>query len=397
MQKNRTIIFLFLPLMLTLTLGQLASAEWKKNIVANPTTEDVFIIYSTLLGRNAERNIPAGYRTVGYYRIPAGQQRSFWAWANNSIYFQILKRSGKAIKPLSSTPTISFWGHPRRSHIIVTRRAISVPVTTNQLLYTNRNKTELVKRDGFIKYANGSRVTVSSAWVYVEPSAEPQPREGTVTFVSKRRSGIFPEWYTATIEVDIPNCTKVLSFATRTNVSEADDPYVDEENLTAEQISDTRLKLTVRLREHVGVDPYTLKVKIIAWCQVSANASGAPSLQPQLRPETRYLSEIWQELSKVPSETVLLSNYPNPFNPETWIPYQLAKPAEVTVSIHSADGTLIRTLALGQLPAGVYQDKNRAAYWDGKNEQGERVASGFYFYTLKAGDFSATKKMLIRK
>ncbi len=98
-----------------------------------------------------------------------------------------------------------------------------------------------------------------------------------------------------------------------------------------------------------------------------------------------------------PEETALFANYPNPFNPETWIPYQLAKPAEVTVSIHAADGKLVRTLELGQFPAGAYQNKDRAAYWDGKNEQGESVASGVYFYTLKAGEFSATRKMLIRK
>ena len=103
------------------------------------------------------------------------------------------------------------------------------------------------------------------------------------------------------------------------------------------------------------------------------------------------------QMKQTPKETMLLANYPNPFNPETWIPYHLANPAEVRVSIHSADGKLVRTLALGQLPAGVYQEKDRAAYWDGKNEQGESVASGMYFYTLKAGDFSATKKMLIRK
>ena len=98
-----------------------------------------------------------------------------------------------------------------------------------------------------------------------------------------------------------------------------------------------------------------------------------------------------------PAETSLLSNYPNPFNPETWIPYQLAAPADVTVSIHSADGKLVRTLELGNMPAGVYQSKSRAAYWDGRNTQGERVASGVYFYTLKSGDFSATKKMLVLK
>ena len=106
-------------------------------------------------------------------------------------------------------------------------------------------------------------------------------------------------------------------------------------------------------------------------------------------------------VSKAPSvqplQTSLLPNYPNPFNPETWIPYQLAKPADVTLSIYAADGKLVRHLALEHKPAGIYHNKSRAVYWDGKNTQGEPVASGVYFYTLKAGEFSATKKMLIRK
>ena len=99
----------------------------------------------------------------------------------------------------------------------------------------------------------------------------------------------------------------------------------------------------------------------------------------------------------IPEETALLHNYPNPFNPETWIPYQLAEPAEVTLTIHSVNGTLVRTLALGHQPAGIYQTRTRAAYWDGRNVVGEPVASGIYFYTLTAGNFTATRKMLIRK
>ena len=100
---------------------------------------------------------------------------------------------------------------------------------------------------------------------------------------------------------------------------------------------------------------------------------------------------------RIPKNTVLLPNYPNPFNPETWIPYQLAKPAEVTVFIYSANGTLIRTLALGYQSAGIYRSRNRAAYWDGTNGMGEPVASGVYFYTLSAGDFKGTRKMLVIK
>ena len=109
----------------------------------------------------------------------------------------------------------------------------------------------------------------------------------------------------------------------------------------------------------------------------------------------RFLKQLLSAFR--PKETALLPNYPNPFNPETWIPYQLAKPTDVSISIHAADGRLVRTLDLGHQPVGIYHGKSRAAYWDGKNEIGESVASGLYFYTLTAGDFTATRKMLILK
>jgi len=101
--------------------------------------------------------------------------------------------------------------------------------------------------------------------------------------------------------------------------------------------------------------------------------------------------------AELPQSTQLLPNYPNPFNPETWIPYQLAKPAEVDISIYAANGQLVRSLNLGHQPIGIYQSRSRAVYWDGRNELSEPVASGVYFYTLTAGEFTDTRKMLILK
>ena len=151
-------------------------------------------------------------------------------------------------------------------------------------------------------------------------------------------------------------------------------------------------------------------------------AAAAPSLHPDRIAEMFTASEVhqWLLLTRVqgltgvryqrgfqfleqllailtPKETLLLANYPNPFNPETWIPYHLSKPAEVTVSIYAADGTRVRVLAVGHQAAGTYQHRSRAVYWDGRNTQGESVASGIYFYTLTAGDFTATRRMIIRK
>ena len=104
-----------------------------------------------------------------------------------------------------------------------------------------------------------------------------------------------------------------------------------------------------------------------------------------------------QVSSVIPDDTALLTNFPNPFNPETWIPYQLAKPADVTLTIYDIRGVVVRELKLGHQTAGVYHSRSRAIHWDGRNNIGEQVATGVYFYTLKAGDFNATRKLLIRK
>ena len=98
-----------------------------------------------------------------------------------------------------------------------------------------------------------------------------------------------------------------------------------------------------------------------------------------------------------PQKTALLANYPNPFNPETWIPYQLAAASEVEIVIYDIRGIGIRRFDLGHQLAGDYTPRYRAAYWDGRNEVGEPVASGLYFYTLTTGEYTATRKMLIRK
>ena len=109
------------------------------------------------------------------------------------------------------------------------------------------------------------------------------------------------------------------------------------------------------------------------------------------------VTKINGSLTVIPSHFALLQNYPNPFNPETWIPFKLAQDTSVTINIYDTQGQLIRTLHLGNQKAGIYATKDRAAYWNGKDSLGEKVSSGIYFYQLEAGEFRATRKMVILK
>ena len=116
---------------------------------------------------------------------------------------------------------------------------------------------------------------------------------------------------------------------------------------------------------------------------------------PSLAKETK--KNFLVQRKSTPNHTALLQNYPNPFNPETWIPFQLAENSLVTISIYNAEGQLIRALRLGNQLAGVYATKGKSAYWDGEDCSGEKVASGVYFYTLQAGNFAVTRRMIITK
>ena len=100
---------------------------------------------------------------------------------------------------------------------------------------------------------------------------------------------------------------------------------------------------------------------------------------------------------EIPAETELLANYPNPFNPETWIPYRLAEDAFVMLTIYDGAGRVVRSLDVGNQVAGIYESRSKAVYFDGRNEFGEQVASGVYFYHLSADSYSQTRKMLILK
>jgi hypothetical protein len=169
------------------------------------------------------------------------------------------------------------------------------------------------------------------------------------------------------------------------------------------------------------------------WCKTHGDCPGslrAPALAPPKIDHSKYLEaykEMYEALEPMPDtggfgeikrelarlikeaesvqdsggektiEDTLLQNYPNPFNPETWIPFVISKKAHVKIEIFNITGQLIRTLDLGVKDAGKYVSKERAAYWDGKNNEGDEVASGIYFYRIVAGDFVSTKKMVVLK
>ena len=166
------------------------------------------------------------------------------------------------------------------------------------------------------------------------------------------------------------------------------------------EVNDEDIALVLAALEAGAAAPLAMQEPITGWttktlqrwiAEAKQDTTGDATFQRGIKVLEQLLATL------IPQETGLLPNYPNPFNPETWIPYQLSEPAEVSISIYSADGRLVRRLDLGHQAGGMYESRSRAAYWDGRNALGEPMASGVYFYTLTAGDFTATRKMLIKK
>ncbi len=152
----------------------------------------------------------------------------------------------------------------------------------------------------------------------------------------------------------------------------------------------------------IPLAPGTVSVNIDDLAAVPSRFSGlslvkSSNLPITLNPPNQIIFGAPTNSQSIPIVTSFNQNYPNPFNPETWIPYQLSEASDVAMTIYNMRGVVVRELALGHQPAGYYHSRARAAYWDGRNSFGEKVATGLYFCIFKAGDFTATRKMMIRK
>ena len=161
--------------------------------------------------------------------------------------------------------------------------------------------------------------------------------------------------------------------------------------LVAKHFGMTTVPTAVPPREPRRVDPEYIPVLE----RIYSIMEGNPSADPDFLAVKNLLYRLIFN-SRV-TKTQMLQNFPNPFNPDTWIPYQLAENTDVTVRIHNISGQVVRTLDLGHRPSGSYIDRSEAAHWDGTNEVGEEVASDIYFYTIHAGDYTATRKMIVRR
>ena len=308
----------------------------------------------------------------------SGVPRSITSGETRTITATVTSKNGTGMPGV----TVKFTDSPNDSEIAFS----STSRTTS-----SSGKASTTLRTGSKGSANfrveASGLSSQSFNLTVEPDTASQEK---YKYADGRRIGFWDDnyWYQDLYRFTFPG--KVVSYSWRSRTSNAN---VDKNDVRK---SGNTVYVPVNILAKT-FPTATIRLWVTATYEVTASSPGAPSLHSQFGPETQQLSTFWQDLYQVPEKTALLPNYPNPFNPETWIPYRLAEAAEVTLSIYSLNGNRVRTLALGHRPAGFYESRSRAAYWDGRNAIGERVASGVYFYTLTAGDFAATGKMLILK
>ena len=228
-----------------------------------------------------------------------------------------------------------------------------VPVTQNEK--TERNGSW--SRDG--KKILFESIRDGNFEIYVIDADGANP----VNLTNHKKSDTFPRWS--------PNGRRIAFVSTRDGNKEI-------------YVMDANGANPVNLSNDLGDDNFP------QWRGLGPGAF--PSKELAVQPLTKQLTTLGHI-----KQTALLQNYPNPFNPETWMPYILSKDSSVTIDIYTASGQLVRTLPLGPQKQGAYLFRNQAAYWDGNNDKGEAVGSGIYFYQLRAGDFSTTRKMVIAK
>jgi hypothetical protein len=192
------------------------------------------------------------------------------------------------------------------------------------------------------------------------------------------------------LQIVIENITpSTVTVANEDGTTPDGKPYYDYSNFVGDGILEPAE--TSEEKQFIFNSPERVKFAFDLSCWAKL---GGLSASPKIKPLIGQAKRIH---IVIPAVSTLAQNFPNPFNPETWIPYELAKESEIIISIYDVQGKLVRKIDLGHKEIGQYFSQDKAAYWDGRNNLGEKTGSGVYFYQIQAGDFQAVRKMIILK
>ena len=355
-------------------------------------------------GTHEATGIPVEVTGIDIYRMQDGKIAELWqSWDKMGMIQQLTAEPEPPegydnVFFMSLVPGLNFISLPLEPITPYTARSFAEELSATTVIQLDESRQRFVgftldaPDDGFaIEGGKGYIVNVSESKVVAFTGAawtNQPPVEAAPTLV--QTDGAWAIVVSGRLEDDSTNSLKKDGYLvtvrnTRTNIVATDvvrsryfaAAFAD---LTRQNVVQTGDRLEVQVRNRSGeivsdTIPYTVT---------------AEAIRQAFLPIT--LKDVFK-----PRQSLLLQNYPNPFNPETWIPYQLHQPAQVMIRIYDGKGGLVRTLSLGQRGAGFYLGRTRAAYWDGHNDAGEKVASGIYFYQIKAGNFFAVRKMVIVK
>ena len=335
---------------------------------------------------------------------------------NNATLTHIAVVANSSYK-VDTTATISLLrgvnmiGLPLKPDVSYTAKSLSQHLASNS---DNLNDDSAVDVTWVIRYPSSNKKFEAYVWSLdqTHDGFEIQGGRGYIVHVSSGRDVVFEggPWSGILNPISAPSSVIVsntwafvVSGNLTSQIVSSDEGYrLQATNLTTgkqlaefESIGHSfRLPLVDLNRQDLVVEGDLVEVKLI-----DSNGRRRANSRFQVGQKELATAHRWLELESnpVPDLTRLLQNYPNPFNPETWIPYQLSQDSEVKIWIYDVGGQLVRSMEVGFQEAGIYSSRVKAIYWDGKNQDGEPVSSGVYFYILEMGTESQTKQMVILK
>ena len=306
---------------------------------------------------------------------------------------------------------VNMIGLPLKPDVSYTAKSLSQHLASNS---DNLNDDSTVDVTWVIRYPSSNKKFEAYVWSLdqTHDGFEIQGGRGYIVHVSSGRDVVFEggPWSGVLNPISAPSSVIVsntwafvVSGNLTSQIVSSDEGYrLQATNLTTgkqlaefESIGHSfRLPLVDLNRQDLVVEGDLVEVKLI-----DSNGRRRANSRFQVGQKELATAHRWLELESnpVPDLTRLLQNYPNPFNPETWIPYQLSQDSEVKIWIYDVGGQLVRSMEVGFQEAGIYSSREKAIYWDGKNQDGEPVSSGVYFYILEMSTESQTKQMVILK